>query len=259
MTNEELVQKYQSGNEEAFDDLLANNEGIIHFMVHKWWNIVRNKKATKEELEAECTLAFYYAAKAYKPGDATFATHAFNRIHWHLCRVYQLHKPKTATGEDVTIISLDSTILGTDDLTIAETVAYDCDLEEKVTEQVTCEMEYAKLWKAVDKLNCRSRDVIYKRYKENKTLDDVAADLLLSRERIRQIEQKALKTLRNMNVVKYLAAIFDYECKAAYRYSLQRFKDTFTSSTEAVALRHVALEEKLNSLEAKLNSILLQQ
>ena len=65
MTNEELVQKYQSGNMEAFDALLSNNTGIIHFMVHKWFNKIRAGQVTIEDLEAECTLAFYYAAKSY--------------------------------------------------------------------------------------------------------------------------------------------------------------------------------------------------
>ena len=260
MTNEEYVTEYQNGNEEVFDDLLSNNTGIIHFMVHKWWNIVSTKKATKEDLEAECTLAFYYAAKSYKADmGATFATHAFNKVQWHLLKVFQLDKPKTATGEDVTIISLDATVLGTEDMTVMETVADDCDIEEEVTEQVTCNTEYPKMWDAVDDLDSQSRDVIYKRYKENKTLENIASDLLLSSERIRQIENEALKTLRNMQKVKDLAETFDYECRTLYHYGVQRFNNTRTSSIEAVAFRHIELEEKMNSLEAELNNIFLQQ
>ena len=257
MTNEEYVTEYQNGNEEVFDDLLSNNTGIIHFMVHKWWNIVSTKKATKEDLEAECTLAFYYAAKSYNPGNATFASYAFHRIQWHLCRVFKLNKKKTASGEDVTIISLDSTVLGTDNLTVAETVADDCDLEEEVTAQVTCETEYPKIWDAVNDLDCRSRDIIYKRYKDNMTLDNVASDFMITRERIRQIENRALETLRNMQKVKYLAETFDYECNRAYRYGLQRFKDTGISSVESIVFKKFELEEKMQLLEAELNNILL--
>jgi len=260
LTNEELVQKYQSGNMEAFDALLSNNTGIIHFMVHKWFNKIRAGQVTIEDLEAECTLAFYYAAKSYKADmGATFATHAFNKVQWHLLKVFRLDKPKTATGEDVTIISLDATVLGTDDLTVMETVADDCDIEEEVTEQVTCKTEYPKMWDAVDDLDSQSRDVIYKRYKENKTLENIASDLLLSGERIRQIENEALKTLRNMQKVKDLAETFDYECRTLYHFGMERFNNTRTSSVETVAFKHIELEEKMNSLEAELNSIFLQQ
>lgn len=256
MTNEEYVADYQSGNEEAFDSLLNENIGIIHDMVHKWWNIVSTKQATKEELEAECILGFYYATKSYNPEKgATFATHAFNKIHWHLCRVYKQVKKKTATGDDVTVISLDATVLGTDDLTVGETVADDCDIEEEVTEQVTCKTEYPKIWDAVNELDNQSRDVIYKRYKENKTLKNIASDFILSWERIRQIEIEALKTLRNMQKVKDLAETFDYECRTSYHYGMERFNNTRTSSVETVAFRHIELEEKMNSLEAELNNI----
>ncbi len=258
MTNEALVQRYQDGCHEAFDDLLTNNEGIIRFMASKWFNLLKSDVTTFENLEAECILAFYYAAKSYKPDKgATFASYAFHRIQWHLCREFKLNKPKTDTGETVTITSLDSTVLGTDDLLVGETIADDCDIEEEVTEKVTCETEYPKIWDAVNDLDCRSRDIIYKRYKDNQSLDAVASDLLLSMERIRQIENKALYTLRNMKKVKDLIDTFDYECNSTYHYGVQRFKDTFISSVESVVFRKLELEEKMQLIEAELNNILL--
>ena len=254
MTNEEFVTEYQNGNEEVFDDLLSNNTGIIHFMVYKWFNKIRAGQATKEELEAECILAFYYAAKSYKPDKgATFASYAFHRIQWHLCREFKLNKPKTDTGETVTITSLDAIIPGTEDLTVGDTIADDCDLEEEVTAQVT----YPKIWDAVNDLDCRSRDIIYKRYKNNMSLDSVASDFMITRERIRQIENRALKTLGKMQKVKDLAETFDYTCSTAYHYGVQRFKDTRISSVESIVFRKFELEEKMQLLEAELNNILL--
>jgi len=258
LTNEELVQMYQSGNMKAFDDLLANNEGIIHFMANKWFNIISTGITTIENLEAECTLGFFNAVRTYCPDKgATFSSYAFHRIQWHLCREFKLNKPKTDTGETVTICSIDDLVPGTENLTVGDTIADDCDLEEEVTAKVTCETEYPRIWDAVNELECQCRDVIYKRYKENKTLDHIASDLLLSGERIRQIEIRALKTLRNMQKVKDLAETFDYECRTAYHYGVQRFKDTGISSVESIVFRKLELEEKMQLIEAELNNILL--
>lgn len=258
MTNEELVQKYQNGYHEAFDDLLTNNEGIIRFMVKKWFRKVSENKITKEDLEAECTLGFYNAVRTYNPDKgATFSSYAFHRIQWHLCREFRLNKPKTDTGEEITICSLDAPIPETDDLVVGDTIADDCDIEEEVTEKFRCEMEYPKIWEAVNELDCRCRDIIYKRYKENKTLDNVAAEFKITRARIRQIELKALKTLRDMQRVKDLVDTFDYECNSAYHYGVQRFKSTFMSSVETVVFRKLELEEKMQLIEAELNNILM--
>ena len=187
----------------------------------------------------------------------TFSSYAFSRIQWHLYKEFKFNKPKTVTDEEITICSIDETIPGTDDLLVGETIADDCDIEEEVTEKVTCETEYPKIWDAVNDLDCRSRDIIYKRYKDNQSLDAVASDLLLSMERIRQIENKALYTLRNMKKVKDLIDTFDYECNSAYHYGVQRFKDTFISSVESVVFRKLELEEKMQLIEAELNNILL--
>lgn len=258
MTNEELVAQYQSGNMEAFDDLLANNEGIVYSMVNKWFNKIGMGITTFKDLEAECILGFFNAVRTYNPDKgAAFSSYAFDKIHWHLCRTFKLNMPKTDTGEPITFCSIDDLVPGTENLTVGDTIADDCDIEEEVTAKVTCETEYPRIWDAVNELECQCRDVIYKRYKENKTLDHIASDLLLSGERIRQLEDKALKILRQMQKVKDLAETFDYECSTAYHYGVQRFKNTRISSTEAVAFKHIKLEEKLQLLEDELNKILL--
>ena len=62
------------------------------------------------------------------------------------------------------------------------------------------EMENARLWEAIERLPERTRYVLVRRYaldgRERSTLDDLSAEIGLSRERIRQIQSEAEQRLR---------------------------------------------------------------
>lgn len=257
MTNEELVTEYQNGNDKAFDELLASNRGIIHFMKNKWWSIVSGNKSTEFELESEVTMGFFLAAKHYSDdGGRTFSSYAFHRIQWHLCRTYRLIQKTTSNGEPVEMCSLDAPVPGADDMRIEDTIADETDIENDSIEKLLKESEYPKLLEAVNSLNDKQRNVIIKRFYQNKSLDIVADDLSVTRERIRQVEQNALKVLAKMDSVKKIAQNFSYGCSAEYKGSLRRFKETGLSSVEYVVMKKIACEERMKQLNSDLLNIL---
>ncbi len=257
MTNEELVQEYQHGNEKAFELLVEQNKGIIKFMVKKWWSVVANGKASPTDLESECVLGLFFAVKSYKDADEKlFANYAFHRIQWHLYKIYHDSEKHNQNGEVVSLCSIDDPVPGTDDLTIGDTIADDYSIEDDISEKVTAETEGKKLWKAVDSLGGKYSDVIRKRYKHNESLETIADEYFLSAERIRQIEKQALKLLGKMQEVKRIADYYSPGCSAEYHGSLRKFKETGLSSVEFVVMKKLECESRLNKLNKELLTIL---
>lgn len=90
----------------------------------------------------------------------------------------------------------------------------------------------------VDALSGEQGPVIRARYQEGKTLKETGKKMGVTKERIRQIESKALRELRSLSRARELYPFLDGE-----RYSrgivgngAAHFNQTWTSSTERVAL-----------------------
>ncbi len=143
-------------------------------------------------------------------------------------------------------ISLDSVIPSSDDnLTVADTVASEEDLEEDVLKRVLAE----DLWKVIEGLEGRPKEVILKRYKEEQEQTKVAEDLGLSSQRISQIERTTLKELSRKKQIRDIAKEFDFG-SMAFRGGLQSFKEHGnTSVIERMVIRKMELEERKNHEE----------
>lgn len=144
--------------------------------------------------------------------------------------------------------SLDSPVKGleADGVTIADTVADPADLEEDVLDRIQREQLCAVLWECVDSLEDRQPEVIRKRYQEGRTLEAIGADYGVTREVIRQTEQKALRELRKPRNSKRLRPFLP-EAERIYSMALVgngvgNFDRTWTSSTERVALKDMEWE-----------------
>lgn len=99
----------------------------------------------------------------------------------------------------------------------------------------------AILHEAVDKLPEDRRDIINKKYFRNLTLADIGREKGVSGERIRQIENKALRLLRQDHTLRERAEGY---IDSYHPINLSRYKTTWTSSTEWVVLeREKRIEE----------------
>lgn len=144
-------------------------------------------------------------------------------------------------------VSFDEPLSEGESETVADMIADDGDVEEAVIQKDLCE----SLWKQVQELPDRNKNIIIKRYKDNLTLNDVASEEGLSKERVRQIEQKALGQLREMDRVQELAEIFGYDCSFAYSSCLSAVKNGKSSNVEYIAMRRVELEEKYKRMQER--------
>lgn len=137
----------------------------------------------------------------------------------------------------MTIGSLDKPIAGAEDLLMGDIVASDENLEDNVLDQVQQYQLQTVIWNAVDSLPGKQPDVIRMRYQDNKTLQAVGDSMGLTRERVRQIENKAFRTLRNKRYSDMLLPFLDEEIRSRGMSGngVGSFNCTWTSSTEKTA------------------------
>lgn len=158
--------------------------------------------------------------------------------HFHLDRdqVQQLKKDLRMVQMD----SLDRPIgsLEDDGLMLGDSVPDPSDWEEDVLDRLQREQMCREVWGCVDSLEERQANVIRQRYQDNMTLDAVAADQGVTRERVRQIQITALRELRKPSNAKRLKPyVEEFIMADAYRSGVESFHRTWTSSTERTALR----------------------
>ena len=134
------------------------------------------------------------------------------------------------------VLSLDKTISTEDEtFTLSDVVIDPEDHYEDITNQMDDEQKRRDVWEAVSTLDDRKADIIEKRYKDNMSLSQIGNALGLSKERIRQIENKALKQLSRSEKIK----AYESEYLSARAYTgtgLSTFINTGTSAPERVAI-----------------------
>lgn len=99
---------------------------------------------------------------------------------------------------------------------------------------------------ALDTLTERQRDTLRRRYWNRETLDAIAEDIQLSRERVRQTEAKALRTLRHCRYTPLLRS-FANEMRVTYAWQgtgFRSWKNTGASSVERAAEKLDAIEKR---------------
>ncbi len=138
--------------------------------------------------------------------------------------------------------------------TLCDTLKADCNTEQEVLERVQQEQLKETIWKAVDSLPEGQADIIRKRYAEGKTLQETGESIGITRERVRQEENKAFRVLRNSRRFERLHSFADsmIYSRALRGNGVERFNNTWTSSTENVALKMISKswEDELKKLKS---------
>lgn len=212
MTNEELVAEYQKGNEAAFNELLKQNMGIIHHMIARWFQKVKDGTITTEYLENECTYAFWLAVKDFKiDSDVLFSTCAFNRIRWHLGRILNNGVKKTATGEEVHVVSFDDIVPGTEKQTYEDLIP-DEEAEQMMQNLFNrCDQQslHDDLMQLLDELlSEKEKQIILMHYGigcKPCSQADIGKHFNIADSRVGQIESTAMKKIQSSPVTEYFA------------------------------------------------------
>ena len=133
----------------------------------------------------------------------------------------------------------------------------DSDFTEELIESAERKRLYKKLWKAYWKdLTHRQQQVLYYTVVRGKTGNETAELLNVSRQAVSASKKTALNKLLKCEKLKSLAKEFDYGCAAAFSGGVGRFNNSGYSSVEAVALKHLEIEEQAASASAIYTAIL---
>ena len=135
------------------------------------------------------------------------------------------------------MLSLDETIKDGSggETALSDLIPDNTNMEEEYIDQ-ECRRE---LWQQVETLPEIERNIITNHHVYRRSLESIADNIGSTRERTRQTEQKGLRALRKNPKVKDIGQRYGYGVRQAYHWSLNRFKDTWTSSTEWIALKRL--------------------
>lgn len=183
LTQEEeinVARRSRTGDDAARNCLIASNLRFVIEVVFQYWS----PGLPLMDMLSEGCLGLIEAAKTFDPDKGfRFLTYAGNSIVQGVIKAIQDHK---RYGHD----SLDELIYGNEsemtqgDILISE----DPQSEETAFYRQVCDL--------LNRLSARERMVITLRFWHDLTLDEVSLRINLGKERVRQIEVKALRKLR---------------------------------------------------------------
>lgn len=133
-----------------------------------------------------------------------------------------------------------------EDYTLENTIADKHIMEDEICENILYEQLKFELWNEVELLeNKRQKDIIKLRYKENKSLSDIAQNENISKERIRQIEYNGLKILKQKEKIREIAKEYYFNTSLGYKGNLSSFKNNNSSVVEMMVINKFEKENKL--------------
>lgn len=197
LTNEELVELYQSGDIKVLEDLVKKNDGLIHMIARKF-NVENIASIDYADLVQEGTIGLITAADKYKfnlENKALFSTYA---MYWIRQKISRFIKYRNTNNET----SLNKPAYSEDDETeLADTIVSEDDEFCKVEDSVYYQQLREELTEVMQKqLSLKQRQVIQLRYGfdgKEYTLQETGQVFNVSIERTRQIERESLRRIRN--------------------------------------------------------------
>ena len=116
MTNEELIQEYQNGNQGALDELLEQNKGLVGFAIRTYKGLAKPSLGV-EDLQQEAWIGFLRAVQKYNINQsAKFSSYAVKAM------IHAVIRAINRDSHKLPVISLDEEIPGSDGLTVQETI-----------------------------------------------------------------------------------------------------------------------------------------
>lgn len=186
-----------AGNVRARDRLVSSCEGMIVKWVRKY---ARGVPHLYDDLLSECRLAVALSVPTYDPTRGMkFSGYAMFRVR-NACfetmrsQRWTVNLPINRNPEKA---KKHGGSLRTQSTTIVNDAGEEREMVFPVWDPSPDFLRHEKLWELFrTELSDRERDILVSRFEREQTLEEIAARYALSRERIRQLEERALRRLR---------------------------------------------------------------
>lgn len=205
LTNEQLVELYQKGDEEALNKLLMANKGLLYKIAYKIKLLTMKDHIDVEDLIQEGYLALIINANTF---DTTkgfkFTTYAFKGVYQRMYRfIYGTSSREKGNAKLNDCTSLNTPIGENNDMELEDTLEDPTDFMEEVERKLYIDKLHQDLLIAMNEVNTPQEIKALKyRYINNKTYEEIGALLGVSRNRARDIEARALRQLRKAKILK---------------------------------------------------------
>lgn len=258
MTNEQLAELIgQGGNDELLPLLWEKMRKLYRMWADKYYSSHKERcnlcGVTADDLRQEGYLSMLEAVRAYSTRtdehrDTLFSSFCLYPFKNHAAELIGT-RTKQGQGEPLNRLrdNLDEPLSGKDGDS-SETIGTTTPDHE--AEQPYRDIEQADYCRAIreavkNALEDKPRElkVIERRYYGGELLGSIAADMEISRERVRQLEKAALRQLRNSKEVRAFAEISFYR-----HVSLDSFRRTHKSAVERIAEER---EQKLEEIQRR--------
>ena len=228
MSNEELAILAKAGDQQAAAQLWKQNQGVLSMMEWRLFSSYRGRADTAgvtwDDVQQISYIAILSAAKGFDP-DAGMKFTSY--LTYHVRReFYQLVGLRTERSRKEPLCrasSLDEPLDNedADGTTRAETVpdpAAAAQLENAEEKIWTAQLHDA-LEDCLSSIDEEKAETIRKRFWDGLTLKEIAAEMAVSAERVRQLEEKGFRQLRRPAMQKRLAQYREEIISRAYRFT----------------------------------------
>lgn len=158
-------------------------------------------------------------------------------------------------SQDVKSLNTSYTTEDGQEYELMDTLADDLRLEESVVDDLYGEHCKSELWGIVARYTSpKESEILQERFKKRKSRQAIANDYNVTRQRIREIELKALRKMRRPAVKRELEKKFDLATAGIYNSGVNNFKTTWESSTERTALKMLAYDDYVQKRLAELRT-----
>lgn len=238
MSNEEIVALIQEGRTDLYERLWWQVERLIRWKAHRLINTLEGScRTTFDDLYQSGYIAMVDAVTTYKPDSGKFTTwldyylkSAFAVAAGYRTKRMRLDPLHTAASLNAPL----SDDGDCDQLIDVVTDPVGMIPQQKVEEVIYTQQLHDALEKVLSKLPDRQEQVIRKKYYEGATVEQLAEEYGIDRQRVYQIEGNALRRLRLPGSAKVLLPFLIHDSSGfnPYRSGLGDFRNTGMSAQE---------------------------
>lgn len=211
MTIEELVAEIQNGHTEYLPELWDKAHRFVKKKAYGFLcSLGENPPCELDDLCNTAYIYLLYAVKLFDPEEGVkFLTYYGRALTSAFHNAAGLRTSKTRNDPLRNAVSLSAPLKEGEDSTLEDTIADDVDVEEEVARQIYNEELHNALEDALGKIKPDREKALRLYFYNNRTLEQVGAELGVTPERARQLCANGLRDLRHPRIMKDLEKYID--------------------------------------------------